>query len=243
VNTTEMMERSAEVSPRSKARIAGLWYLLTFLMGVVSSLAGGGIATTVDSIVARQPQFWLGYAADLGVVICYVAVTALFYDLFKPVNRGLSLLAAFFSIVGCAVGAFAHIFHLAAVALLGGAPDLSVFNAGQLRVLASMFLQFYNQGFGIAMVFFGCYCLLIGYLIFKSVFLPRVLGVLLAFAGLACLTFLIPSLAHALSPYNLATDALAELALTLWLLVMGVNPQRWKEQVKAAEERRSLACD
>ena len=223
-----------ESSPRRKARIAGVWYLLTFLTGVISALSGGGIVTTVNSILTRQPLFWLGYAADLGMVVCYVAVTALFYDLFKPVNRSLSMLAAFFSLVGCAVQAFVNVFHLAALALSGGAPDLRVFNAEQLRVLASMFLEFYNRGYSIAMVFFGCYCLLIGYLIFKSAFLPRILGVLMAFAGLACMTYLIPPLAHTLSPYNLAVDAFAELSLTLWLLVMGVNPQRWKEQAGAA---------
>jgi len=172
--TAGMIVRITEASPRLKARIAGAMYLLTFLMGVTSSLAGGGIATTMRSIL--MPPFWLGYAADLGVVACYIAVTALFYDLFKPVNRSLSLLAAFFSLVGCAIGAFANVFHLAALTLLGDAPDLSVFNAAQLRVLASVCLESYNRGFGISMVFFGCYCLLIGYLIFKSTFLPRILS-------------------------------------------------------------------
>jgi len=221
----------ATSSPALKARIAGLWYLLTTLMGVITSLAGGGFTTTVDSI--RQPSFWLGYAADLGMVICYVVVTALFYHLFKPVNRRLSLLAVFFSLMGCAVQASINVFHFAALTLLGGAPDLNIFNAAQLRVLASMFLELFNRGFGIAMVFFGCYCVLIGYLIFKSAFLPRVLGVLMAFSGVACLTFLIPPLAHTLYPYNLAVDGLGEIALTLWLLVMGVNPQRWKQQAGA----------
>jgi hypothetical protein len=229
-----MTKQIIEVSPRRMARIAGTLYLLTYLMGVISSLAGGGIATTVNSIVARPSLFWLGYAADLGVDFCYIAVTALFYDLFKPVNRRLSLLAAFFSLVGCAVQALVNIFHQAALAFLNGSQDLSGFNAAQLRGLASMSVDFYNRGFGIAMVFFGCYCILIGTLIFKSAFMPRILGVLLAIAGLACLTYLIPPLAHKLSPYNLAVDALAELLLTLWLLVMGVNSQRWKEQASAA---------
>ena len=218
----------AKSSPRSKARIAGMWYLITILIIVISSLAGGGFTTTVDSI--RHPSFWLGYAADLGMIVGYAVVTALFYYLFKPVNRRLSLLAAFFSLLGCAVQAFINVFHLAALALLSGGRDLSAFSPEQLRVQATMFLELYNRGYGIAMVFFGCYCLLIGYLIFKSAFLPRVLGVLMAFSGVACLTFLIPPLAHTLYPYNLAVDALGEMALTLWLLVMGVNPQRWKEQ-------------
>ena len=84
------------------------------------------------------------------------------------------------------------------------------------------------------MVFFGVYCLLIGYLIFRSAFLSRILGVLMALAGLGWLTFLSPPLANRLSPYNLVLGFLAELALMLWLLARGVNVQRWKEQASAA---------
>ena len=80
------------------------------------------------------------------------------------------------------------------------------------------------------MVFFGFYCLLIGYLIFRSTFLPRILGVLMAFAGLGWLTFLSPMLANHLSPYIFAPGILGEGALTLWLLAMGVNAERWNEQ-------------
>jgi hypothetical protein len=104
----------------------------------------------------------------------------------------------------------------------------------QLRALASLFLELYGQGVNICFVFFGVYCLLIGYLIFTSAFLPRILGVLMAFAGLGWLTFLSPPLANYLSPYILVLGFLAELALMLWLLVMGVNVQRWKEKASAA---------
>jgi hypothetical protein len=161
-------------------------------------------------------------------------VTALFYDLFKPVNKSLSLLAALISLVGCAILAFASVFQLAPLVVLGGSQYLSVFKVEQLRALASLFLELYGQGVSICFVFFGVYCLLIGYLIFKSSFLPRILGVLMAFAGLGWLTFLIPPLADYLSPYNLVLGFLAELALMLWLLVMGVDVQRWKEQARAA---------
>lgn len=104
----------------------------------------------------------------------------------------------------------------------------------QSRALAFLFLELYGQGVNICFVFFGVYCLLIGYLIFRSAFLPRILGVLMAFAGLGWLTFLSPPLANYLSPYILVLGFLAELALMLWLLVMGVNVQRWKEQASAA---------
>jgi hypothetical protein len=109
----------------------------------------------------------------------------------------------------------------------------------QLRALALMFLELNTQSANIYLVFFGVYCLLIGYLIFRSAFLPRILGVPMVFAGLGWLTFLSPPLANYLSPYILVLGFLAELSLMLWLLVMGVNVQRWKEQTSAAGEWRS----
>jgi len=240
VSTAILTNRIAEASPRFKARMAGVFYLLTFLTGGISSFVGGRLvvsgdaAATGNNILAHQPLFRLGFAADLSVVACYIAVTALFYELFKPVSRSVSLLAAFFSLVGCAVQAFICLFHLAPLVLLGGAQYLSVFKVEQLRALAFMFLEFYGQGFNICFVFFGFYCLLIGYLIFRSTFLPRILGVLMAIGGLGWLTFLSPPLAEYLWPYIAAPGILGEGSLTLWLLVMGVNVQRWEEQAKAA---------
>ena len=189
---------------------------------------------TANNILAHQPLFRLGLATGLIATSCYIGVTALFYDLFKPVNRSLSLLAAFFSLVGCAILAFASLFQVAPFVALGGSQYLSVFKVEQLRALAFLFLELYGQGVNICFVFFGVYCLLIGYLIFRSTFLPRILGVLMEFAGLGWLTFLAPPLANYLSPYILVLGFLAELALMLWLLVMGVNVQRWKEQASAA---------
>jgi hypothetical protein len=132
----------------------------------------------------------VGSAAGLIAGLFYIAVTLLFYDLFKPVNRRLSLLAASVSLLGIAVG-----------------PVLKV-----------------NP-----LPFFGVYCLLIGYLIFRSTFLPRTLGVLMAFAGVGWLTFLSPPLAKSLYPYNLAPGILGEGSLTLWLLVVGVNVSEMAE--------------
>ncbi|WP_051978290.1 DUF4386 domain-containing protein [Edaphobacter aggregans] len=181
-----MMERIAEASPHLKARIAGVFYLLTIIMGVLAVVLTG-----------RRLVVY-GDAANLIATACYIAVTLLFYGMFKPVNCGLSLLAAFFSFMGCAIGTLSH-FHIATLHI--------------------------NP-----LVFFGFYCLLIGYLIFRSTFLPRILGVLMAFAGLGWLTFLSPRLANHLSPYVMFAGLLGEGSLTLWLLVKGVNVQRWKEQ-------------
>ena len=240
MNTPVMMERNAEASPRPRARITGVVYLFYFLTAVLGVFFMGGIvvdgdaAATATNLLAHESLFRLGLATGLISTAFYVAVTALFYDLFKTVSRSLSLLAAFFSLVGCAILAFASLFQLAPLVVLGGSQYLSVFKVEQLRALALMFLELNTQAGNICVVFFGVYCLLIGYLIFRSTFLPRLLGVLMALAGLGWLTFLSPPLANHLSPYNLVLGFLAELSLMLWLLVMGVNVQRWQEQAGAA---------
>jgi hypothetical protein len=241
----EMMEGIREASPRFKARMAGVFYLLNggtaFAFSVRSRLViSGDAAATATNILAHEPLFRMAFAADLIGVAAYVVVTALLYDLLKPANRNLSLLAAFFSLVGCAVQVFACVFDLASLGVLGGAQYLSVFNSEQLQAMALMFLRLHGQGSNIAMVFFGFYCLLIGYLIFRSAFFPRIIGVLMALGGLAYVTnnlanFLSLPLGKYLSPYVPALGGLGELSLILWLLVIGVNTQRWKEQAAAAE--------
>ncbi len=204
-------------------------------------IVSGDAAATATNILGHEALFRSGTAAILISTACYVAVTLLIYELLKPVNRTVSLLAAFFSLVGCAVGAISCIFDLAPFVLLGGARYLSVFTVEQLQALALMFLKVRGQANDIGLVFFGLHCLSVGYLIFRSTFLPRILGALMVFAGLGWLTFLSPPLAKSLSPYSMLPGGLGELSLTLWLLVIGVNVQRWKEQSSAAREWRSSA--
>jgi hypothetical protein len=241
----KMMERIAEASPRFQARMAGVFAWITttaaFAEIVRSRLVVyGDAAATAHNILAHELLFRLAFAGDV-IATLYIAYTLLLYNLFRPVNRSLSLLAAFFSLVGCAIGAFNCLFHLAPLVVLGGAPSLSAFNVEQLQALALMFLKLHAQGYNIAMVLFGSYNLLIGYLIFRSTFMPRILGVLLAFSGLCYETncfanFLSPGFAAHLVPYILA-PGVAELLLALWLVVMGVNVQRWNEQAGAAGVR------
>ena len=240
MSTDVTMERIREASPRPSARITGVVYLLYFLTAVFGEfllrgiVVSGDVTATANNILAHQPLFRLGLATGLIATAFYIAVTALFYDLFKPVNRSLSLLAVLFSLVGCAMGAFGSLFQLAPLVVLGGSQYSSAFKVEQLRALALMFLELNSQAANIYLVFFGFYDLLIGYLIIRSAFLPRILGWLMAFAGLGWLTFLSPPFANYLSPYNLVLGFLAELALMLWLLVLGVDVQRWRQQASAA---------
>jgi hypothetical protein len=231
-----MTERTAEALPSRKGRIAGLFYLLMMLSGGLATFARNGLVVAGDAtatatrILAHEPMYRLGYAGDLLVVANYVVVTALFYDLFRPVNRRVAVLAAFFALVGCAIQGFACFFELAPLVALGGARYLSVFTEPQLQALAFLSLKLYGQAYSVALPFFAFYGLVIGYLIFKSTFLPRFLGVMMVVAGSSWLTFLSPSFgARILNPYLLVLGV-GEGLLTLWLIVFGANAQRWREQ-------------
>jgi hypothetical protein len=225
-----------------QARLAAVFYLIggltfQFAEGFVRGklVVHGDAAATANNILTHETLFRLGFAAELIETVTFIAVTLLFYNLFSPVNRSLSLLAAFFSLVACTIQAISCLFSLATLDLLGGTPYLSGFKVEHLQAVALLSLVLRAQTFNIGMVLFGIYNMLLGYLIFKSKFLPRVLGVFLAFAGLTYQAFLSPPLADHLFPYLLApAGALGELSLVFWLLVFAVNVQQWKEQASGA---------
>jgi ABC-type transport system involved in multi-copper enzyme maturation permease subunit len=158
----------------------------------------------------------------------------LFYELFKPVNKSINLLAVFFNIVATTMQAVMAVTLLAPLVLLGGLHSLTVLPPEQAHALALAALQLYNPIYYIALAFFGCYDLLLGYLAFKSTFLPRPIGVLLGIAGLGWLTFFVPPIATHLLPYNVFAGLIGEGLTILWLLVKSVNPQKWREQESRA---------
>ena len=231
-------QRIAAASPRFQARMAGLVAWITTTAGFAAIVSGGLViydnaAVTAHNIQTHEMLFRLAVTGEV-VALLYIVYTLLLYNLFRPVSRSLSLLAAFFSLTGCAVGAVNAIFSLAALVVLGGTQPLHAFSVEQLQAVALMFLQVHAQGSNVSMVLFGSYNLLIGYLIVQSTFLPRVLGVLLAISGLGYLinsfaSFLAPAFAAHLTPWILI-PGLSELLVAVWLLVVGVNAQRWKEQ-------------
>jgi hypothetical protein len=190
----------------------------------------GDAAATATNLLANEGLFLSGTALLLISTAFYVGATLFVYEVLKPVNRSLSLLAAFFSLVGCAVGAVSCLFDFVPFVLLKGAPYLSVFTVDQLQALALLCLKVRGEANSIGLVFFGLHCLGVGYLIFRSTFMPRIIGVLMMFAGFGWLTFLSPPLANSLAPFNMMPGGIGELSLTLWLLVKGVNVQRWSEQ-------------
>jgi len=242
------MERIAKASPRFKARITGVLYLLTMVTGIFAQgfisgrlVVEGDAAATATNILTHRGLFELGFTVYLIEMACQIAITALFYDLLKPAGRSVSLVAAFLGLAGCVIKTFGRLFYIAPLFVLGGASYLSVFSPEQLQALALLFLKVNDRGAGIALAFFGFYALLTGYLIIRSTFLPRILGVVSVVAGVGWLTFLYPPLGYRLFPYIAPFGLLGALALILWLLVVGVNEQRWKEQVSAAGNGRMHA--
>jgi len=241
MNATAMVGRLEETSPRLKARITGAFYLLTILTGIFaqgfvsgSLVADGDAAATATNILTHRGLFQLVFAVYLIEMACQIAMTALFYDLLKPAGRSVSLVAAFLGLTGCIIKALSRLFFIAPLFILGGAHYLSVFSTEQLQALALLFLRVNDHGAGIALAFFGFYALLNGYLIIRSTFLPRILGAWSAVAGLGWLTFLYPPLGYRLFPYVAVFGLLGSVLLILWLLVFGVNEQRWKEQASGA---------
>lgn len=229
-------------SPRLQARIAGFLYLIvvaTSVFALVTTSAlivSGDAAATAANILASEQVFRLGFAANLIAAVAYVGVIAILYELFKPVNATLSVVAAFLGLAGCAISGASMINTLATLLFLGDATYLAAFETDQLQTLARTSLRLGGLGNSISLVFFGFYCLSLGFLVFGAKFLPRVLGVFLVIAGLGWLignftSFFAPSLS--LYSFLLPVSGLGELAFTLWLLVMGVNPTKWREQAGA----------
>lgn len=232
----QIVEGAGEISPLRKARLGGACWLMCFLTSIFPLIVSGRLvvprdaAATAANLLANEGLFRAGTAALLISTAFYVAATLFVYEVLEPVNRSISLLAAFFSLVGCAVGALSCLFDFAPFILLKGAPQLSVFTTEQLQALSYAFLTIRAQANDIGLVFFGLHCAGVGYLIVKSTFLPRIIGALMLLAGAGWLTFLFPPLAQGLAPFNMLPGAIGELSLTLWLLIKGVNVQRWHAQ-------------
>ena len=245
MSTTLKTKPFLEVSPCSKARMAGGLWWLCIVAGIIGFVAAGPLivandaAATAANILAKESLFRFGFAADLVSGLSYVGVTALIYYVLKPVSRSLSLLAAFFGLAGVAIGGASWVIHLVPLLLLHGNQYLTAFTTNQLQATSLIALKLQLQVFPIGMVFFGIQCISIGYLVAQSTFLPRILGVILAIGGTCYViasfaNFLTPSFGPRLVPFLMPVALIGEGSLGLWLLVKGVNVQRWNEQASLA---------
>jgi hypothetical protein len=237
MDTGARTDRIKEMSPRLKARITGVLYLLTILTGIFAQgfvserlVVSSDAAATATNILTHKGLLQLAFAVYLIEMACQIAMTALFYELLKPAGRSVSLIAAFLGLAGCTIKTFSRVFFIAPLLVLGGARYLNVFSTEQLQALALLFFKVNDRGAAMALLFFGFNALLTGYLIIRSTFLPRMLGALSVVGGMGWLTYLYPPLGYRLFPYIAGLGLLGAVALIVWLLVFGVNEQRWKEQ-------------
>lgn len=230
---------------QAKARIAGLAYLVIFIAAPFAefvvrdgAIVRGDAAATAANILASEWLWRLGFAAELVNAACDAIVAVLLYQLLKPAGRTVSLLAATFRLVLVAIAAVKTLLHLAPLHLLSDSGYMSAFTPEQAQGLSYLALRLHGDAYDVSLFFFGVHCLLIGWLIARARFLPRIIGWLLAIAGLCYLVntlagALAPDFARVLFPWILVPALPAEGGLTLWLLIMGVNAQKWREQAGA----------
>lgn len=240
-----MTEHRSEISPQVYARIGGLLYLVIIVAGILDEMfvrskiiVSGDAAATANNIMNSQSLWSIGIAGDLIMHVCDVPLMLIFYVLLKPVNKNLALLAILFNLVQTAVLVANKLNLLTPLFLLGDADYMKAFNANQLDALAYISVKTHGYGFGIGLIFFGFECLVDGYLIFKSGFFPKALGVLMQLAGLSYLIngfalIVAPKVADILFPGILVPAFIGETSLCIWLLVKGVNVAKWKEKANA----------
>jgi Domain of unknown function (DUF4386) len=225
------------------ARVGGVLYLIIIAAGAAgelfvrgSSVVSGNAAATAHNIMA-SPSLWrAGIAGDLLMHVCDVPLMLIFYVLLRPVNSSLALLAVLFDLTQTAVLVANKLNLLLPIFLLGDAEYLKAFTPEQLQALSYVSLRTHDNGFAVGLVFFGAACLVVGYLIIRSGYLPRTLGVLMQIAGVCYITnsfalMVWPSLGAKLFPFILLPPFVAELSMALWLLVKGVDVAKWKLRV------------
>lgn len=233
-----MQTQITQSSQRSLARFAGLLYLIIFIGGIFaqfvvrqSLISPADGATTASNIAAAEGFFRLGIAGDLMMIIADVALALVFYVLFRPVSNTLSLMAAFFRLTQAAVlgSSLINLFYV--LNMLDSPAFLTQQGAESLHAQLMLYIDAHTIGYSLAMIFFGVNCLVFGYLVYHSGYVPKILAILLVVAGVAYLT---DSFAQVvLTDYaaykglfeSVAIPAavIGELAMCLWLLIKGVH--------------------
>ena len=229
-----MTTRTAETSPLVVARVAGFLYFLVIPLGIFGSLyvpsrliVSGDAAATANHIMASESLFRLGIVSDLLASMVMLLVVLVLYQLLKPVSKTMALVMVIFLLPGVPLAMLNAVNQFAVLQLLSGADYLTVFNTEQLQALVYLFLH--SRVGTIASIFWGLWLFPLGYLVFKSRFFPRILGVLLM---IACFGYVINSFAIFLG-YSVNVGlfaALGEVLFILWLLIKGVNVEQWKKR-------------
>lgn len=235
-----MTIQTMESSPQTYARIGGVLGLAIVALGIFAEgfvrggiIVSGDASATAANIIASEQLFRLGFAGELIMLACDIAFALILYVLLRPVSQNLALLAAIFRLVLAAISGVNALNHIGALLILSGADYLSAFQPEQLNALAMLTLKIHTFGYHIALVFFGFHLLILGYLIVRSGYLPKLIGFMLMIAAFCYWTnsfanILDAEFAGRLFPFILLPSLIAEMSLTLWLLVMGVNIPKWE---------------
>jgi Domain of unknown function (DUF4386) len=233
-------------SPQVYAKVAGLIWLVVAIMAPFAEffvrqrlIVPGNVAATAENIVASQSLFRAGFASDLVVFVIEVALAAVLYVLFRPVSRTLALVMSFARLAMVTILGLNLLNMFTALQLLTSPEYTAAFEKGQLQALAFVFLNAQSSGYALGMVFFGLHLAVLGYLVYRSGFLPRLLGILMVVSAFGYLAnsftgFLVPQYAERLAVVVVVTALIGELPLTLWLLIKGVNVERWRQRALAS---------
>jgi hypothetical protein len=239
------MNGAFNVSPRAQARIAGVIYIAAGAMSLIGEMfvrgkliVSGDPAATAANILSHALLWRAGGVADLVAAAGDATLALLFFVLFAGVSRPIALLAAFFRLIHVALLATITLLHFAPLAYLSTTTPLQGMSTPQLQAQAFAFLRLHSIGYNIALFFFGLTCIALGYLIWRSSFLPRVIGAWLAIAGAAYVAnsvvhFLAPAIGAQFFKYVLVPCGLGELLFIVWLIAVGLNEEKWKNQVSA----------
>jgi Domain of unknown function (DUF4386) len=222
-------------SPRLLARMAGVFFLLTILGGIIAQgfisnrlIDFGDAGATANNILSNKQMYQIGFTIYLIEMACQLITTGLIYQLLKPVNRTLALLMLLFEMMGIVIKTFARVFYIAPLWVLDGPAALGGMDSSQLQSISMVLLRVDNLGAQTALALFGFSTLLMGYLIFRSTYLPRWLGVIGMIAAFGWLTFLYPPLGRQLFMF-VALFALAGAAIKIfWLIVFGVDEEKFR---------------
>jgi len=219
---------------KKAARIAGFLYFIYFITSVIATFFGNFVfvdaPATLNTMIAHESSFRTGLVISLFSVVFFLLAAWALYVLLKPVNKNLALLFLLLNLGGFVIWCLSTLNLFAGLLFLSGADYLKVFQPDQLQAQAMLFVNLYKNGTVIAQIPYGIWLFPLGYLVFKSGFLPKILGIFLIadFFGQLIFVmqrFLLPGYA-AISYPCLAVGFIAELSLTLWLLIKGVKDQK-----------------
>jgi hypothetical protein len=243
-----MTDREIESSPQTYARIGGGLYLIIIAIGLFGEafvrervIVSADPRSTAANLRTAESLWRFHIAAELFLLICAIVVLWILFFLLRPVSKDLALLAAFLNLVSIGIEAASTMYLIVALFPLKNAGYLKAFTPEQLYALAYLSVKPHGYGFGVSLIFFGCFCMVIGYLIFRSGYFPKTIGVLMQIAGVCYLTnsfalIAAPKVADRLFPTILLPAFVGELSLALWLSVKGVNVAKWRERAGTCAE-------